>query len=72
MTKRKKWIASEDYDELVAEVAMLRKQQHEMHEMFHETIIAGNAMYALAVADSTGLWTSEQYQNWKKLTEQFQ
>ena len=70
--KRKKWIAVDDHDELVAEIAMLRKQQHEMHEMFHEMIIAGNAMYALAVADSTGLWTSDQYQNWKKLTEQFQ
>jgi hypothetical protein len=70
--KHKRWVASEDYDELVAEVAMLRKQQHEMHEMFHEMIIAGNSMYYLAVADSTGLWTSEQYQSWKKLVDTFE
>lgn len=44
MTKRNKWIASQDYDELVAEIALLRKQQEEMHEMFLEMLLAGNKL----------------------------
>ena len=71
MNKRKRWTASEDYDELVAEVALLRKQQEEMHEMFCELLIAGNELRD-KVCNLTDKNCTEVIKKWDDLTERFE
>ena len=49
------WVKAEDYAVLAAENERLRK--------------AGDAMYAAAVQDSTGLWVLKPFQDWKAAKE---
>jgi hypothetical protein len=49
------WVDWKDYAALAAENERLRK--------------AGDAMYAAAVQDSTGLWVLKPFQDWKAAKE---
>ncbi|CAK0764386.1 hypothetical protein CCP3SC1AL1_3500003 [Gammaproteobacteria bacterium] len=69
MRKQKKWVAVEDYDELVAEVARQESRYELMCEMLHDVIVSGEDMYELAVQGYAGLYPSKQFKNWKKVIE---
>ena len=71
MTKRNKWVASQDYDELVAEVALLRKQQEEMHEMFLEMLLAGNKLRNELCEPEVKDYTAVVYE-WDMLINKFE
>ena len=71
MTKRNKWVASQDYDELVAEVALLRKQQEEMHEMFLEMLLAGNKLRNELCEPKVKDYTAVVYE-WDMLINKFE
>lgn len=64
MTKPKRWVATEDYDELVAEVADLKHMHKQMHECIGELVLTGNRLAKNP--------TKENINNWNALVDNFQ
>jgi hypothetical protein len=56
MKKQKKWVAVEDYDELVAEVAELKRIQTSMHECIGELVLTGNRLVKNYTVENRNNW----------------
>lgn len=58
MKKQKKWVAVEDYDDLVAEVAELKRIQISMHECIGELVLTGNRIVKNPTKENMNNWIS--------------